>query len=1019
MQRYRFLSFTLTLALFASILSGIVGATSPTLAAAPVAVAPSLAQVKPDQPAACITPPGGMTAWWPFDEAAGPTAFDITGNANHGTWTGALTAVTGKVAGALYFNGGYVDVPNSPTVNFGTGDLSMDFWARMIQGNPPVIIDKRTAVGGGYVGYVLRRVGSNQLQFEISDGTSVYNVTSAPLPTLTNNLWHFIAVTLNRSGSSGITLYFDNAVVGVGSAAGSGSITNPANLWIGKSHLNSQVFIEGGLDELEFFNRELTSNEVSALFAADADGKCKGQATPTPRFSATATCVPGQQGCPTSTATPCIDPVGVPCTPTSQATNTTQPQPTDTETITPRPTFTPQPTNTTQSGPSPTPTCPPGIICVTPSATPTERPSFTPQPTNTVPTQASATPTCRPGTVCTSPTPQQATSTPTMPPMTMSPPCCVPRTITITAGLNDNFAAPFDPVSPSIDLINHVMSYGPGAQIRNFDDPAANKFFAHTFTALRPTDESRICAAYLTVRLRPTQDNPGNDAFGVGFAPPTGAGFAFWRYLGSGNPQPGLFAFPWTVGTGAQTLTLDLSALPLAPSGTLNLLPQIQANGYLDLLSQDDTMFDYAQLVVRYCCECEPRITSYPAGRNDNFALPTETAVPGPGMSAYLSGLGSTLRHFDDTTPNRFFGHTFTGLQDITGARICSATLEIRMKPGLGGSANDSIHMGVAPAGVNPWSWSHRIGNPGGLGAPFPAFWSPPAPAVTHIFDLNALPTGTGTTSLLALMNSTGYLDVGVQDDTAVDYMVLTIRYCCRTVNQTPIPIATSTPKPTRTPYVTPTRCPIPWTDITGSVFRSYIERLGCLRIVNGTSNTTFSPNANITRGQIAKIVSLAYGLETVNNDTPTFADVPSNHVFYQNIESAAAYDVIGGFPCGGPGEACDNQNRPYFRPAANATRGQLARIIVNGGGFSDDPVEEGVQSFTDVPSSYIFYRSIEIAAARGIISGQPCGGPGEPCDSQNRPYFRPNANATRGQVTKMVSVGMDEYGQPPHPPSR
>jgi hypothetical protein len=45
----------------------------------------------------------------------------------------------------------------------------------------------------------------------------------------------------------------------------------------------------------------------------------------------------------------------------------------------------------------------------------------------------------------------------------------------------------------------------------------------------------------------------------------------------------------------------------------------------------------------------------------------------------------------------------------------------------------------------------------------------------------------------------------------------------------------------------------------------------------------------------------------------------------------------------------------------------------------------------------------MEQLATKGIISGYPCGGPGEPCDEQNRPYFRPGDTATRGQISKMV----------------
>ncbi|HEY0071628.1 MAG TPA: S-layer homology domain-containing protein, partial [Chloroflexia bacterium] len=50
------------------------------------------------------------------------------------------------------------------------------------------------------------------------------------------------------------------------------------------------------------------------------------------------------------------------------------------------------------------------------------------------------------------------------------------------------------------------------------------------------------------------------------------------------------------------------------------------------------------------------------------------------------------------------------------------------------------------------------------------------------------------------------------------------------------------------------------------------------------------------------------------------------------------------------------------------------------------------------------FFAWVNRLATRGIISGYACGGPGEPCDAQQRPYFRPNSNVTRGQTSKIVA---------------
>ena len=57
--------------------------------------------------------------------------------------------------------------------------------------------------------------------------------------------------------------------------------------------------------------------------------------------------------------------------------------------------------------------------------------------------------------------------------------------------------------------------------------------------------------------------------------------------------------------------------------------------------------------------------------------------------------------------------------------------------------------------------------------------------------------------------------------------------------------------------------------------------------------------------------------------------------------------------------------------------------------------------TFADVPVGSTFYHYIRCLACQGIISGYPCGGPGEPCPG---PYFRPGNNVTRGQTAKIVA---------------
>ncbi len=161
-----------------------------------------------------------------------------------------------------------------------------------------------------------------------------------------------------------------------------------------------------------------------------------------------------------------------------------------------------------------------------------------------------------------------------------------------------------------------------------------------------------------------------------------------------------------------------------------------------------------------------------------------------------------------------------------------------------------------------------------------------------------------------------------------------------------------------------------------------------------------FRPGNEITRGQIAKIVSNSAGFGE-DAGAQIYEDVPSTNTFYVWINRLSHRGYMGGYPCGGEGEPCGADNKPYFRTFSNATRGQLSKIVSNAAGIGGTPT--GI-FYTDVQESNPFYLWIMRLTERGVISGYPCGGPNEPCDSENRPYFRPFNNVTRGQASKIVA---------------
>src|SRR5207302_440731 len=132
------------------------------------------------------------------------------------------------------------------------------------------------------------------------------------------------------------------------------------------------------------------------------------------------------------------------------------------------------------------------------------------------------------------------------------------------------------------------------------------------------------------------------------------------------------------------------------------------------------------------------------------------------------------------------------------------------------------------------------------------------------------------------------------------------------------------------------------------------------------------------------------------------FSDVPGNNPFYPYIRCLACRGILSGYSTSPP---CDPGGAPCFQPAANVTRGQVAKIVSNAAGFSD-PIPSTQQTFEDVPPPNAFWLYIERLAPWQVISGYTCGqAPACPCvPPGNRPYFLTFNNVTRGQTAKIVA---------------
>jgi len=245
--------------------------------------------------AACVTPPSGMVGWWklntmlkslpPKFPGLGGTGVFGTVDSNSGS---SDTLVTGKVSNALNFDGidDYLEVPSSPSLNFGTGDFSIELWIKTTDTNGvKLILDKRYEDGNinsqGYAFYL----NSGKLGFQLADGNGSWYCSDASTSSCTNyganafvadGNWHLVAVTVDRDSVTGGKFYVDGVEVGTfNPTLRKGSLDNSKPLVFGRrSSYWTDAFFKGVLDEVSLYNRVLTGQEIQSIYQAGEAGIC-------------------------------------------------------------------------------------------------------------------------------------------------------------------------------------------------------------------------------------------------------------------------------------------------------------------------------------------------------------------------------------------------------------------------------------------------------------------------------------------------------------------------------------------------------------------------------------------------------------------------------------------------------------------------------------------------------------------------------------------------------------------------
>jgi hypothetical protein len=165
------------------------------------------------------------------------------------------------------------------------------------------------------------------------------------------------------------------------------------------------------------------------------------------------------------------------------------------------------------------------------------------------------------------------------------------------------------------------------------------------------------------------------------------------------------------------------------------------------------------------------------SGKIDSYSTANGTEAPSPssGLRAWIASIYSdpTIRNYDSSVLDRFFAHTFTGLNGLQSVYpfdavyLCGGSLRARMNVSPQSAGNDFLGLPFVNSSGIPLSgfWGSSLTS---LGA-----------TADNTITVNLFQANTSSVTTLLEIAQRRYLDVYVQDDTMLDYLTLTLQYCC------------------------------------------------------------------------------------------------------------------------------------------------------------------------------------------------------------------------------------------------
>jgi len=219
----------------------------------------------------------GLVAYWPFDEGAGTSAADLSGNGNNGTLnSGPTVGVSGKVGTAYRFtaNGQLVSTPSiAPS---GSSDHTIAFWVNITDLSAPSPNNKgifmKDSTSGSYGMDISGTAPSLRYGIREGAGSSLSRTVLYNISGWSTADWHHLVGIYKVNDK--VELYIDGVSVGstaMGvfnvSAIPSSTVEMGSTGKVINSNPADPRF-RGSIDEPRIYNRALSASEILAMYNA-------------------------------------------------------------------------------------------------------------------------------------------------------------------------------------------------------------------------------------------------------------------------------------------------------------------------------------------------------------------------------------------------------------------------------------------------------------------------------------------------------------------------------------------------------------------------------------------------------------------------------------------------------------------------------------------------------------------------------------------------------------------------------